>query len=928
MKIRFWEKHKSDKNKTDPAASEAKKGAPIPSDTLLCARCKKQIRPDEAVRIGQHWFCKDCAKPKQTTSAEAGRNDKCAACFLPLSENNSHVWEGKRYCYDCFTKKVTISYQRGDRNTAYPPGAGSGAQPQFEGEDFEKQYQQRIASRTPKYINDPGPQKRLLRNLSAAFPALYSELQIEQRMQAMETGQLNLLYGVQDIAYALNALLNFIDLNKEDRWSRLSTDQLIDACILLDHYIRISKPEDAVNLSNARSFAGMALRRSLLLEQLSRVLRAAIPPGTEIKGEQDKKDRRDEDRNRTPEEMKQSEKQKMTDGTDTAAADDVVAVPRFDRDTFIRDHHSAIKPRIPADIEDVDTQKRLLSNLEEVIPTVNTLLVARDDLIGIERGSLDANTGIGRIAFRVNNLLGVTKLENIIKKWDAVTDDHLLDAFILLDFYTFALKPEFSGNIGNARAFLADEIRKRVPKDADRNKPVSAIKSGVLAQGIDYAFGYRPESDIYFVEFHDYTGEFLEDKTATTRTMGYASFLLTEEEYELLSAHPDDIHMADLLEKLLVDLPKDRLIKIGSMDLLTNKTRDLDVELKNETVDDGVYPKYREQRTISYINSLDKLYVIFARATGDRFPSIDFSGSAWVFSKKEYAENVIRQNTDGSLFCREFTGDGFRAFIQSFYRYGIVRFKLNPGTNDRYLQIERDRFLPMEKGKGNYAGAALNQLILRFRQYNAIQNNPEARAMAMTMWGVLCHELYRSVFLVPFSYENESGETEDRVIHTSLQGAQRMTHLEIENQLGERVGENRKLAAEHDDGSPAYLLNKELLFGSEKYHFATEDDKASPGKTMHFRTVMKDGTAFMCGFTDFDALHAFFGEHVRVAVFAYEEIIAPIFNADGPDSGLAGFVINPGTNELTLSREHIQHAEKEKDEPGIFYMPEDRKQNG
>lgn len=622
---------------------------------------------------------------------------------------------------------------------------------------------------------------------------------------------------------------------------------------------------------------------------------------------------------------------KKSTGTEVSA----VSVKQFDSDAFAKNHKAVIASHLPQAIEDMDTQKKLLENLNQVLPMgIMELLIHElsSRKAAVEAGALNKNVAIGMNAQKVDGMLKVFNMDVLASKLSSNSDDQLINAYILLDFYAYVLKPEASEGIRKARAYIGLELEKRLPKDAPSNPATTnqcnANNSGKYAEGIDYVLQYRPNDDIYFIEIHDCTGKYLADTATFPGMMGYAAFVLTEDEYNLKVLQNDDAKMNELVGKLLVNLPKDRIIATGCINLATHERREnLHIELKNETMDEGAYQKYRNKRAISYIKSLEKVYITFMQATGDQIPSVDGFGYAWLFSKKEYADLIIQKNPGVNMFYREYDREGLTAFVKTWYRFGISRFKLNPGTNDRFAEVDRDDFLPIDGiKKWNLIGSSLNQLIIRFKQNNAIQNNPMAHATAMTMWSSICHELYRSVFLVPITYDDEPYSVEDWVIHTSLAGAERLTQAEIERQIDDRMNDGSKLIAKDNDGNPIYMLKENLIYGSEKYHFA-RDGEVTPGKIMHLRTLINNGTTFLCGFTDFEALHKVFGENVRVAVQSYEEIIAHMNDAVSDSTAIQGFVINPGTNELMLSRENIEYAAKEKDEPGKIYTADEKKEN-
>ena len=135
--------------------------------------------------------------------------------------------------------------------------------------------------------------------------------------------------------------------------------------------------------------------------------------------------------------------------------------------------------------------------------------------------------------------------------------------------------------------------------------------SGKYADNIYYVLQYRPEKDLYVMEVHDCAGKYLTDPAMASGKMGYASFALTEEEYNLKAVQNDDEKMNALIGALLTQLPKDRILENGCIDLARfEHQEELKLVLKNETMDDHAYQKYKNERAFSYLASLDKVYVM------------------------------------------------------------------------------------------------------------------------------------------------------------------------------------------------------------------------------------------------------------------------------------------------------------------------------
>jgi hypothetical protein len=157
--------------------------------------------------------------------------------------------------------------------------------------------------------------------------------------------------------------------------------------------------------------------------------------------------------------------------------------------------------------------------------------------------------------------------------------------------------------------------------------------------------------------------------------------------------------MRSFVDKLLADRPKDRILSAVCLHDLDRTRRPLSLELSCETMDDYAYPKFRTQRSLDYVRSLDHVYVLFMRAAGDAVPLLNGSGNAVVFSKKSDAEKTAAGDTCG-LFFREFDRAGFEAFVRQWYRFGIIRFVLDPKTGSaRTAVLQRDELYPLSGTK-------------------------------------------------------------------------------------------------------------------------------------------------------------------------------------------------------------------------------------
>ncbi|MBQ8164742.1 MAG: SseB family protein [Clostridia bacterium] len=288
-------------------------------------------------------------------------------------------------------------------------------------------------------------------------------------------------------------------------------------------------------------------------------------------------------------------------------------------------------------------------------------------------------------------------------------------------------------------------------------------------------------------------------------------------------------------------------------------------------------------RGIELMKSCNMLYVIYNDSMGARFPAIDKTGNAWVFTQFEYAEAVVEKNTGIGLAVKAFPKEEFNGYVKSWYAFGIEKFALNIGTDkseiivlDDYTEIVSD---------SPYTGCKLNLLIIRYKQLLSIGNNEGAVSAAESVWNDFCKQLDKNVFLVPVCYDGDPAYVEDTCLHVSQRAAE--------------------IIAENYSGEIKFL-------GGEKYHFADEKYLSENGeKLMHIKTVCSNGKAFIPAFTEINSIHAIFTDKVRIGIFTYEEIFAHLSSSVvGFDGEIDGIVFNPGSTNLVLMRDDMTKVEK------------------
>ena len=193
------------------------------------------------------------------------------------------------------------------------------------------------------------------------------------------------------------------------------------------------------------------------------------------------------------------------------------------------------------------------------------------------------------------------------------------------------------------------------------------------------------------------------------------------------------------------------------------------------------------------------------------------------------------------------------------------------------------------------------------------------------MGNLAYNEIASSLFLVPISYEDDIPNTpvDDYTLHTTKQAAEKLLKLELEKQLGMSLEkyvvelESQGKGPESLKGQTVTMNNGEAVpfYGGERYSFATTSDGASIqfGKTMHITTIVNNGHTYIPLFTDFQELQAIYGEHVRVGLYTYKDILERLNDSainNGTISQIEGIVINPASNAIIhFSKEDIEHNE-------------------
>ncbi|MBO4898083.1 MAG: SseB family protein [Clostridia bacterium] len=399
---------------------------------------------------------------------------------------------------------------------------------------------------------------------------------------------------------------------------------------------------------------------------------------------------------------------------------------------------------------------------------------------------------------------------------------------------------------------------------------------------------------VYAAEVVSLSNRYFESPDWMPGDSGHALFLITEDEFNLKDT--DEKKLEEFIFELYTKIPEDRLMESFFISIDNDSRRDMNLKPKCKTVDDNKIERqsrrqYAQNHGIPYLNSVEKVYMIYDTVTGDSCPSITWNGYANVFTKFEYAEDFLKQSEIKTLGIKEYAKTDFEAQVKSWYALGIQSFYLNAGTNEHPSAILRDDYLPDPKAKEwEYSGSALYMCIIRYLQYSA-QKSENMRSLSKTLYSAFCHELKETFLLCPFLYESDNAplDEEDYVLHTSAEA-------------GEKA-----------------LVKKDSLkfYGGEKYGFSSLANLSETGE-MHI--IMSENGNEKCipAFTDFASLKAAYGENVRIGLYTYDELRA----IAEKDEGVSGIIINPGPASMPVPKEDMQRIEKISKEEQKIYVPE------
>lgn len=116
---------------------------------------------------------------------------------------------------------------------------------------------------------------------------------------------------------------------------------------------------------------------------------------------------------------------------------------------------------LPRNLDQIGAQRQIIRMLAECVPSVSPCVEEADKEIWpmVERNVLPMNQAVARCANEANKLIGITIVENL--KLESQSEENLLKAWIVLDYYSYLLKPDYSENIRKLQDHIAVMLKRK-----------------------------------------------------------------------------------------------------------------------------------------------------------------------------------------------------------------------------------------------------------------------------------------------------------------------------------------------------------------------------------------------------------------------------------------------------------------------------------
>ncbi len=565
----------------------------------------------------------------------------------------------------------------------------------------------------------------------------------------------------------------------------------------------------------------------------------------------------------------------------------------------------------------------LQDSLREVYPAVS--IFAPENSLRDGMNQEEANKALNETIRAVGKAMGTVKYRPSLKHFNDVETDDLKNAWILLDYYAAVTAKGDPSPFIRGRRILTKTLWGRLEKeDIPLLERTRAI--GKTPDGIEYVMQAQEEGWNYLIELHDREGKLPQVGRPGEGQLALISFGITQDEFEWKDGVLEDgsrPRVNEFIADLMSKLPQDRLIAAGIIDQSTRRLTPTPIKPQCATMDSRKLVRWRSPIAAERFGTLEKVWVIYSKATGERFPMLDANFCAWAYSSGEYAETAVKNNPAFDLKSVEMSAADFRNFVSSLAPLGVGSFRFNMGSRDHPCEILCDDYLKVHSSPLGYEGAALNRLTLRFRQNARAKTDPAAQAAASTCWNMIAHVLPGTLFLVPFNYK-EDVFVNDSTLHVTATSARLLKIKALERSLGRRLKANEVAELSRTASAAMNIYDKDMFFGGGDYTLA-DPAQAALGRPMMFSTVKGGSSTFLCGFTDVNALKAVFPMHKRIAVLTWPEIKQHVGNKNSDGSLSSGIVINPRYAELVISAAQVTELDKAAKEPVKIFIPQQKK---
>lgn len=422
----------------------------------------------------------------------------------------------------------------------------------------------------------------------------------------------------------------------------------------------------------------------------------------------------------------------------------------------------------------------------------------------------------------------------------------------------------------------------------------------------------------------DYMPQNLEGDILAFNEELIAVFYLSKEEFSWVNSDKNQLN--DLVLSMHKFLPKDRINNIVVHNKVTNQSRQCTLNLTCDTMDNKLYEK---KVGVELLTEKEKVYVIYCNETGENVPAIGGNEEVRICAQEDWARRYVTNNNDDvSLFYKEIAICELKKRIIDWFAEGITKYVFE-FIDEKIIDIDLEILFEADSNKPKkYHGSSLDYLMIRFRQYNTNKKSRGMVSMAQTMFSAFCHELPKTLLLVPVLYDNENRFTanNDLGLHTTINAqkilldinAKNFVYNHIENKDELEDNEKGRFIIEKD-GNPIYVhMNGEKIIeflGSDEYDVA---DKPGGEGCMHFCTVKSpQGKPALPAFTNLNDLKRIYGNTVHIGLATYDDLINEINNG----SVLNGIVFNPSGISLFIAKDELVLVEKEMQEKPEIYIP-------